>query len=53
MRKIFIYIIVFSSLTSSAQPDQNWKGKKCAVVITYVDAIDQHLDNAIPVLDSL
>jgi sialate O-acetylesterase len=28
-------------------------GKKCAVVLTYDDAIDQHLDNAIPVLDSL
>ena len=30
-----------------------WQGKKCAVVLTYDDAIDQHLDNAIPVLDSL
>lgn len=30
-----------------------WKGKKCAVVLTYDDAINQHLDNAIPVLDSL
>ena len=30
-----------------------WNGKKCAVVITYDDAIDQHLDNAVPVLDSL
>jgi sialate O-acetylesterase len=28
-------------------------GKKCAVVVTYDDAIDQHLDNAVPVLDSL
>jgi sialate O-acetylesterase len=27
--------------------------KKCSVVITYDDAIDQHLDNAVPVLDSL
>lgn len=30
-----------------------WKGKRAAVVITYDDAIDQHLDNALPVLDSL
>ena len=44
---------VFSSLTSYAQSNQNWNGKKCAVVITYDDAIDQHLDNAVPVLDSL
>ena len=36
--------------TSSKRP---WKNKKCAVVITYDDAINEHLDNAIPVLDSL
>jgi sialate O-acetylesterase len=36
-----------------AQSNQPWQGKKCAVVLTYDDAIDQHLDNAIPVLDSL
>jgi peptidoglycan/xylan/chitin deacetylase (PgdA/CDA1 family) len=37
----------------SAQNSRPWKGKSCAVVITYDDAIDQHLDNAVPVLDSL
>lgn len=36
-----------------AQFNQPWRGKKCAVVITYDDAIDQHLDNAAPLLDSL
>ncbi len=36
-----------------AQNNQAWKGKKCAVVLTYDDAIDQHLDNAAPLLDSL
>lgn len=36
-----------------AQNQQPWNGKRAAVVITYDDAIDQHLDNAIPVLDSL
>lgn len=30
-----------------------WNGKKAAVVVTYDDAINEHLDNAIPVLDSL
>jgi sialate O-acetylesterase len=30
-----------------------WKHKKCAVVLTYDDAINEHLDNALPVLDSL
>jgi peptidoglycan-N-acetylglucosamine deacetylase len=36
-----------------AQSGLPWLGKKCAVVLTYDDAIDQHLDNAVPVLDSL
>ena len=30
-----------------------WQGKKCAVVLTYDDALNVHLDNAIPLLDSL
>lgn len=30
-----------------------WMGKKCAVVLTYDDALNVHLDNAIPLLDSL
>jgi sialate O-acetylesterase len=33
--------------------DTLWHYKKCAVVLTYDDAITQHLDNAFPVLDSL
>ena len=53
MKKILPYIVLFSSLTGYSQTDKAWNGKKCAVVITYDDAIDQHLDNAIPVLDSL
>jgi len=46
-------LIIASSLTGYAQTVQPWKGKKCAIVLTYDDALDQHLDNAIPVLDSL
>lgn len=30
-----------------------WNNKKCAVALTYDDALNVHLDNAIPVLDSL
>ncbi|CAG5001140.1 hypothetical protein DYBT9275_02604 [Dyadobacter sp. CECT 9275] len=30
-----------------------WKGKKCAVVLTYDDALNVHLDHVIPALDSL
>ena len=36
-----------------AQESTPWNHKKAAVVLTYDDAIDQHLDNALPVLDSL
>lgn len=53
MKKIFALTIILLSHTSYSQPLYPWNGKKCAVVITYDDAIDQHLDNAIPVLDSL
>ncbi len=57
MRAIIVSAIcwmVFMEGTSVyAQPTLPWKGKKAAVVITYDDAIDQHLDNALPVLDSL
>jgi sialate O-acetylesterase len=30
-----------------------WQGKKAAIVLTYDDALDVHLDNALPILDSL
>lgn len=53
MKNVFVFIFLFLSLLCHAQTGQPWHGKKCAVVITYDDAIDQHLDNAAPVLDSL
>ena len=53
MKKIFLIIATFLSLIGSSQSGRPWHGKKCAVVVTYDDAINQHLDNAIPVLDSL
>jgi peptidoglycan-N-acetylglucosamine deacetylase len=49
--KSLLIILALSFLTNSYT--QVWNGKKCAVVITYDDAIDQHLDNAVPILDSL
>jgi len=52
-RILFSFLFLASMANLSAQPGNNWKNKKCAVVITYDDAISQHLDNAIPVLDSL
>ena len=53
MKKIILFIILFSSLPGHSQSNQSWNGKKCAVVLTYDDAISQQLDNAVPVLDSL
>jgi peptidoglycan/xylan/chitin deacetylase (PgdA/CDA1 family) len=54
MKKI-ILSVTLSSLTILCCYSQNevWKGKRCAVVLTYDDALPQHLDNTIPVLDSL
>ena len=53
--KIFCLFITTCLLYQLAigQPGQPWNGKKCAVVITYDDAINEHLDNAVPLLDSL
>ena len=45
--------VILLSLNINAQSGLPWQGKKCAVVLTYDDAIDQHLDNAVPLLDSL
>ena len=53
MRILFSFILFASVVNLSAQTVNNWKNKKCAVVITYDDAISEHLDNAIPILDSL
>lgn len=54
MKKYFFSaVIICSSLCATAQLNFVWQGKKCAVVLTYDDAISQQLDNAIPVLDSL
>lgn len=54
MKKEFLTTsAIFLSLSIFAQSGLPWQGKKCAVVLTYDDAIDQQLDNAVPILDSL
>src|SRR5215471_21544100 len=52
MKKLLLIMTAISTVTINAQV-KPWLGKKCAVVLTYDDAMVQHLDNAIPVLDSL
>jgi peptidoglycan/xylan/chitin deacetylase (PgdA/CDA1 family) len=42
-----------SLFTTHAQDNAVWHNKKCAVVLTYDDALSVQLDKAIPVLDSL
>ena len=43
----------FTTERNTLDPSKTWQGKKCAVVLTYDDALNVHLDNAIPALDSL
>jgi peptidoglycan/xylan/chitin deacetylase (PgdA/CDA1 family) len=55
MKKIISFLIVSTFIVShlTAQNNTPWNNRKAAVVLTYDDAINQHLDNAVPVLDSL
>lgn len=56
MNKFLLIIVLLLSIhnNSSAQTNNElWNGKKCAVVLTYDDALWSHLDNVIPVLDKL
>src|SRR5688572_14422385 len=53
IKTLLICLFAIGNLLTHAQQKKIWKNKKCAVVITYDDALHVHLDNAIPVLDSL
>ena len=53
MKVLCLFIALGFYVYTSGQATQAWNGKKCAVVLTYDDAIDQQLDNAVPLLDSL
>ena len=50
---ILCCLLLTFCFTSYAQSKNVWKGRRCAVVLTYDDALNVHLDNAIPILDSL
>ncbi len=50
---LLITLLIFFTLPSNSFSQNSvWKGKKCAVVLTYDDALNVHLDNVIPLLDS-
>ncbi len=55
MKKYCFPALLFLLIGSNvfAQSNKAWQGRKAAVVITYDDAINEHLDNAVPILDSL
>ena len=50
IKRILALILCLCSLPVFAQ---DWNNKKCAVVLTYDDALNVHLDHALPALDSL
>jgi len=52
-RFILFSIAIFIFQVSEAQQADQWKGKQCAVVLTYDDALNVHLDNVITCLDSV
>jgi len=54
MKKLFLLIsIILITANAFTQNNTIWNNKKCAVVLTYDDALNTHLDNVIPLLDSL
>lgn len=56
MKFVPILLLILSMsifMQSEAQQVDQWNNKQCAVVLTYDDALNVHLDNVIPALDSL
>ena len=49
-KRTLTFLLCLYSLSVSAQ---DWNKKKAAVVLTYDDALNVHLDNVVPALDSL
>lgn len=52
LRNLFLVSFVLIMSNINAQTSTTWNGKSCAVVLTYDDALNVHLDNVIPCLDS-
>ncbi len=53
IKSLSLLLIFLHTISCTQKPDSIWHGKKCAVVLTYDDALYVHLYNVIPVLDSL
>jgi peptidoglycan-N-acetylglucosamine deacetylase len=52
LKLLLLICFIVSCVLLNAQ-NNVWNNKQCAVVLTYDDAIEQQLINALPVLDSL
>jgi len=52
-RHFLIACLLLTGCTQYAQNTTPWKNKKCAVALTYDDALNIHLDKVIPALDSV
>ncbi|WP_143169359.1 polysaccharide deacetylase family protein [Vibrio quintilis] len=52
MRKILILTLSLLTAFCSLAADDDWNGRKAAVVLTYDDALSVHLDHVLPVLDA-
>ena len=50
LKRTITFLLCLYGFSLSAQ---DWNKKQCAVVLTYDDALNVHLDKAIPVLDAL
>jgi peptidoglycan/xylan/chitin deacetylase (PgdA/CDA1 family) len=55
MKKVIVTLVIMFLICSGHSFGQSgpWHGKTCLVVLTYDDGLNVHLDNAIPLLDSL
>ncbi|AKQ46375.1 hypothetical protein TH63_13285 [Rufibacter radiotolerans] len=49
LKRTLVFLLCLTSATVFAQ---DWNKKKCAVVLTYDDALNVHLDQVVPALDS-
>jgi peptidoglycan-N-acetylglucosamine deacetylase len=48
-----LLILLIISYCSTKAQEKVWQNKKCAVVLTYDDALNTDIDNVVPLLDSL
>ncbi|RZK10276.1 MAG: chitooligosaccharide deacetylase [Flavobacterium sp.] len=51
--KTVCLLLVINGLGHAQNNSRNWNGKKCAVVLTYDDALNVHLDKVIPALNAV